>query len=222
MTTTDISHRATPPSTRPAQLDYILLDGSSSMREEWHTSLAAIETYVSGVARAGVDSRVILHVFDTTDPQWIARNLPISEWKSLISEPIGSHFGMTPLYDAIDLMGQELNRIDPTNASIVIVTDGEEMSSRFADLARAKAVLDWIRAKGWQVTFIGASFDNSAQAKALGADRQSALGVETRKLSSAAAELAKKRARHALYGTEIHFSDDERGRFGGLLGGPEA
>lgn len=204
------------------QLDYILLDGSGSMQDKWWDTLAAIEAYVQGTKAANIRSRVLLQTFDSTDRDCIQRDVPIHEWKSVIDEPIGAWWTSTPLYDAIRLMGSRLNDIDPPRCSIVIVTDGEENVSQFTTLDEAKAVLDWCRAKGWQVTFIGAEFNNWSQASKLGADAATSIGVQTKKLADATAALAKKRARYGLYGEDMHYSDDEKQQFGGYLNPPKA
>jgi hypothetical protein len=119
-------------------------------------------------------------------------------------------------------MATRLRDLDPPRASIVIVTDGDENSSRYTDLTQAKALLDWMRAKGWQITFIGAGFNNSRQARALGANEHTAIGVEKMRLTDATGALAKKRARYGLYGESMHYTDEEKQQFGGYLNGPNA
>ncbi|HEY0724709.1 MAG TPA: vWA domain-containing protein, partial [Pyrinomonadaceae bacterium] len=203
------------------QLDYILLDGSGSMQDKWWDTLAAVEAYVQGTKAANILSRVLVQTFDSNDKDCIQRDVPIAEWKSVLDEPIGAWWSSTPLYDAIRLMGSRLNDIDPPRASIVIVTDGDENCSQFTTLEEAKAVLDWCRAKGWQVTFIGAEFNNWSQASKLGADAATSIGVQTKKLADATAALAKKRARYGLYGEDMHYSDDEKQQFGGYLNPPK-
>lgn len=202
------------------QHDYILLDGSSSMQGKWFETLAAIESYVTTVKNANIKSKIILHIFDNTNRDYLARDLPIEDWQSLLTNPVGACWGSTPLYDAITLMGRRLRDLDPPRASIVIVTDGEENSSRFTDLTQAKAILDWCRAKGWQVTFIGANFSNAEQAHALGANEQTAIGVSQKLLVNAVTALARKRARYGLYGEAMHYTDQEQQQFGGFLTGP--
>ena len=205
---------------RETQHDYILLDGSGSMQDKWWDTLAAIQAYVDGLKAANVNSQIILHTFDTHDRDCVQRDVPIADWLDLKDAPIGAHFTSTPLYDGVVLMGRRLRDIDPPRCSIVIVTDGDENASRFADLTQAKAILDWCRAKGWQVTFIGANFNNAEQAAALGANDKTAIGVEQKHLTSAASALAKKRARYGLYGEDMHYSDDEKQSFGGYLNPP--
>jgi hypothetical protein len=117
-------------------------------------------------------------------------------------------------------MATKLRDLDPPRASIVIVTDGDENASKFTSSDQAKALLDWMRAKGWQITFIGADFNNRRQAHTLGANEHTSIGVQQKRLSDATAALAAKRARYGLYGEAMHYTDAEKQTFGGYLNGP--
>ena len=198
------------------QLDYILVDGSASMMNKWWDCMGALDGFISTLKAQGVSSHGIIQVFDSHDLDYVARDSEIGTWQTFGDDPIGAHWGATPLYDAIFLMGQKLQALDPEKASIVIVTDGEETGSQVND-TQARAVLDWCRAKGWQVTFIGCDFNNSKQARLLGADESNTVGVAKAKLLEAGAALGKKRAAHAKFGDDIEFNSDERKNFGGYL-----
>jgi hypothetical protein len=124
---------------------------------------------------------------------------------------------MTPLYDAINLMVRRLAALDPPKCSIVIVTDGDDTASVSTNVTQARALLDWCRAKGWQVTFLGADFNNMHQAALLGADASNSIGVQKQKLLEAGKSLGEKRAKHAKFGDDINFSPEERKTFGGYL-----
>lgn len=200
------------------QLDYILVDGSGSMMSQWHETLAAIDTYVDVLKAANANAQLILTVFDSTDISCTQRNHRLDTWTPLRHEPIGSHFNGTPLYDAINVMARTLRDLNPPNAHIVIVTDGADTHS-VTSITQAKAVLDWCRAKGWQVTFIGANFNNLQQAALLGSHPESCIGVEKSQLSPAAKALGTKRLRHIKTGAGIHFDDGEKQQFGGYLNG---
>lgn len=202
------------------QLDYILIDGSGSMQDKWWETLAALDGFMDTLRANNVHSHGIVHVFDSHDKESIQRDNTISEWPTFSQEPIGAHWGSTPLYDAIQLMGRRLRDLDPPKASIVIITDGDENSSRFTDETQAKSILDWCRAKGWQITFLGADFNNSSQALALGANEHNTIGVRKMKLLEAGKTLGQKRAIYGACGTDISFSDEEKENFGGYLGGP--
>jgi hypothetical protein len=198
------------------QLDYILVDGSASMMNKWWDCMGALDGFITTLKTQGVSSHGIIQVFDSHDLDYVARDSEIGTWRTFGDDPIGAHWGATPLYDAIFLMGQKLQAMDPDKASIVIVTDGEETGSQVND-TQARAVLDWCRAKGWQVTFIGCDFNNSRQAKLLGADESNSIGVQKAKLLEAGKAFGDKRAKHAKFGDDISFSPDERKNFGGYL-----
>jgi len=199
------------------QLDYFLIDGSGSMMDKWWESVSAIEQFNAVLASQNVSSHGIVHIFDNHNLSSIQRDAPLSDWASLKTEPLVSTWGMTPLYDAINLMVRELAALDPARCSIVIITDGDENGSRHTTSDQAKALLDWCRAKGWQVTFLGADFNNSRQAKLLGADASNSIGVQKQKLLEAGKALGEKRANNARYGSDINFTKDEQSNFGGYL-----
>jgi hypothetical protein len=197
------------------QLDYILLDGSSSMMGKWWDTIGALEAYVDVLKSQNINSHGIIQVFDSHNLDNVQRDDTLDNWTSLTD--VGAHWGMTPLYDAINLMGRKLRDLAPPRCSIVIVTDGDENGSRHTNHDQARAILDWCRAQGWQVTFLGADFNNSSQAKLLGADASNSIGVRKALLADAGKSLGEKRAKHALFGDDINFSEDERKNFGGYL-----
>src|SRR5215469_1093657 len=162
------------------QLDYILLDGSSSMLSKWWDTMGALDAYISVMKAQNIASTGIIQVFDSSNLDSEQRNSTLDTWGPL--DDIGANWGMTPLYDAINLMGRKLAALDPERCSIVIVTDGDENGSEHTSAAQARGILDWCRAKGWQVTFLGADFNNSKQAKLLGADDTNSVGVRKMKL----------------------------------------
>src|SRR4029077_4148078 len=125
-----------------------------------------------------IASHGILAQFSGTDEYLIYRDSTIATWPTFKDQPINNMWGGTALYDAIAQMCWELRDLDPPQATIVIVTDGQEMGSRNTDETQARAMLDWCRAKGWQVVFLGADFNNSRQAQALGADAHNSIGVQ--------------------------------------------
>jgi nitric oxide reductase activation protein len=213
-----LAHRTGPVSKTPEanDLDYMLVDGSASMQAKWWNFLTAGDVFLDESRKNGVKSHLVVHVFDTEDMEMIQRDEPLATAKTFAEEPLGSHFGGTPLYDAIVLMGMKLKERNPTKASIIIITDGDDLDSK-TKISDAKRVLDWCRAKGWQVTFIGCDFNNEAQAAMLGANASNTIGVDRKLLSAAARNLATKRAAYSRDGENIAFTDDEKKKFGGYL-----
>lgn len=211
-----ITIRSAPPKTMQ-QYDFILLDASSSMYDKWNDTLKAIQAYVQTLKWEQIDTHIQFHSFSTQSLECEHFNGPIALWNNIPTHMMG---GGTPLYDAISVMCFKLRELDPARAAITIGTDGEECDSRFTSEEQAKALLDWCRAKGWQVTIIGCEFNNSNLASRLGATSQSAIGVQKLRLTDAAKSLGKKRAHYSRTGEPMHFTDSERQQFGGYLAGP--
>lgn len=204
-----------------SDFDFILMDGSGSMSDKWWPMLQAIDQYISELKGQQVSTHITLHVFDDTNIALEQRNVGIAQWKTFAEEPIGAHFGTTPLYDAIVMMGRNIQKLNPDPSKgrrILIVTDGQDTGNLFADLNMAKNILDWLRNQGFQITFMGCDFNNSTQAKALGATPENSIGVRKEKLDEALKLLGQRAARHSRTGQDIHFSEDERKTFGGYLG----
>lgn len=202
------------------ELDYFLVDGSASMRDKWWDTLGAMDNWLKVLRDQNVASHGIVHVFDSYNIESVQRDSAIGTWPTFGDDPIGSTFGGTPLYDAINTMGRRLRDLDPKKASIVIATDGDDTGNEYTDEHQARAILDWCRAKGWQVTFIGCDFNNSKQAKLLGADESNSIGVARKMLGAAGEELGRKRARFSKGAEDMKFSDAEKKQFGGYLTGP--
>lgn len=203
-------------STAPKELDYFLIDGSGSMRDKWWDFLSAGDSFLNTCKQNGLQSHLVVHVFDTADIEMIQRDEPLHSAKTFQEEPLGSHFQGTPLYDAINLMGRRLKERNPSKASVIIITDGDDADSK-TTIAQARAILDWIKARGWQVTFFGCDFNNSRQAKLLGMDESNSIGVQQKLLSDAARNLAAKRGAYSRDGSDISFTDKEKQQFGGYL-----
>lgn len=211
------TNTTTTPTTLQTQIDFILLDGSGSMTDKWWPTLDAIDAYVMALQQQDINSHILMSVFDSYQIETLTRDCPINDYIPQSSDPAGSSWGTTPLYDAINLMARRLRDLDPPRCAITIFTDGDENASKSTTLTQAKALLDWMRAKGWQITFVGCDFNNQRQSALLGSSRQQAIGVQTALLSDATKALAAKRARYALYGDNMHFSESEQQQFGGYL-----
>lgn len=204
---------------RIATADLIIVDGSGSMYNKWASLMQAVDVFVGELT---VETQITLIQFSGSDhhgPEFVtARDCTPSQWAPVSTgefHPIG---GMTPLYDAINMAGRHARDTNPIKPGVVLyVTDGEENTSKTTQ-AQAKAILDWMRAKGWTVKFLGCDFDNSKQAALLGGGKAEAIGVSTARLTDATKALAKKRNLHAQYGAPMEWSEDDHQQFGGYLG----
>jgi von Willebrand factor type A domain len=218
---TSIMHQTTKDvdALKPPTADYIVVDGSGSMFTHWASSMQAIDAFVAELGN--LSTKLNMTIFDNhhgTTRFVTARDCTPETWSRVSNgetQPLG---GTTPLYDAINATGRMIRDANhPKPGSVLIVTDGDENASQTTQV-QAKQILDWLRAKGWQITFIGCDFDNSRQASLLGGNKQSAIGVSSARLTNATTALARKRNLHAQFGAPMHWSEDDHQQFGGYLG----
>jgi uncharacterized protein YegL len=83
--------------------------------------------------------------------------------------------GCTALYDAIGQTIAKLDNIteaeDNANVLMVIITDGQENSSREFEGGRIRKMVEARREKGWEFLFLGANIDSFAVSEGLGIAR---------------------------------------------------
>ena len=159
---------------REMQHDFILLDRSGSMQVLWSEALNSVNAYVKRLADDRVDTGVTLAAFDKDGEQFkfevIRDRIIPSTWKPVSLEDATPR-GMTPLNDAIGrivaLAKAGINGVKYDKLALIIMTQWLRMPAVIPHAA-AKALLDNCRAKNWQVIFLGADFDNAAQAASYG------------------------------------------------------
>lgn len=193
------------------QHDFILLDASGSMEGSmWKEALGSINGYVKKLADDGVDTGVTLVVFDTNEPFKIVRDrITPKTWRKVTDEDAHPRGG-TPLNDAT---GKLLDLAEAGNydkVAIIIVTDGEENSSREYTVPQIKARLDRVRAKNWQVIFLGANFDNAKQATMYGSSAGQHVNSSAGNMAHATRSIATARASYAVTGQSMSFTDEEK------------
>ena len=212
--------------TKPADAgrDYILVDRSGSMAGRWSDTIGGVNAYAQGLARDSATKGVRLTVatFDmnggvrcTFD---ILRDSVVADQWNDIGVNECSPRGGTPLFDAVGRLVALADKDAPAKAAIVIVTDGEENSSVELNRERAKQLLDRCRDKGWQIIFLGADFDNSAQGASLGNAVHSTVSAEAAQMNCALAETGAMRAKYTKTGASMTYSAEQRRRFAPSLG----
>jgi Mg-chelatase subunit ChlD len=202
------------------QHDFILLDRSGSMQALWSEAINSVNAYVKKLADDSVDTGVTLATFDKDGDQFkfevIRDRIIPSTWKP-VSNADAAPRGMTPLNDAIGrivtLAKAGINGTPYDKLALIIMTDGLENASREYSHAAAKALLDDCRARNWQVIFLGADFDNAAQAESYGHSASQTLAASAQQLRPAMEVTAAKRRSHALDATPIEYSAQEKRRF---------
>ncbi len=193
---------------------YILLDRSGSMQTRWTETIGALNAYVAGLGgeKATKKTEVTVAAFDNQDPYLVVRSaVKASDWTP-ISETEILPRGMTPLYDAIGKLVSTVRQDAPKKATIVIITDGAENGSRELKKDAAKSMLDELRAKQFDVVFIGADFDAFAQGSGLGNATGSTIVMKSGNYGDAMNVLSARSMAYASSGVIASFSDEDRKR----------
>ena len=164
---------------------YILLDRTGSMSNLWDEALTSVNAYAAAVGEAGegetalLETSVTLAVFDAQDGlqyDVLRENVAPDDWQAVTSDEVSPR-GMTPLFDAIGRIISTAESDNPEKAVIVIMTDGLENSSREITHEGARAALDRVEAKGWEVVFLGADFGKFDDAEAVGVSAAQTMAV---------------------------------------------
>ena len=174
------------------------------MASQWDEALGAINTYVKDLADKKVDTGVTLATFDGVNGlrfEIIRDRISPETWRP-VSNKDAEPRGMTPLNDAtakiVDLA--EHGKYD--KLALIIMTDGAENDSRelpgHQGAMAVKKMLDSCRAKGWQVIFLGANFDNAAQAASYGTMAGQTVNSSTKNLRATMGKMSDKRADYAV------------------------
>ena len=144
---------------------YVALDRSGSMSgERWTHAIDSINEYVNGLKKEKIEGTVNVTAFDTSGTsvrlEELVENQSIAYYEPLAHNVV-SPSGMTPLFDAAaNVMDRALeNNADRT--IVVIMTDGEENSSKEYNQNKIKEKVKLLEAKKWEVVFLGANFDVS-------------------------------------------------------------
>ncbi|MBI1340553.1 VWA domain-containing protein [bacterium] len=177
---------------------YVLLDRTGSMESIWPEALSSVNAYAKGLASLdggpSIDADVTVAAFDSQDGfqfDVVRKGVDPRKWRNVTNEDVSPR-GMTPLYDAIGRIVGMAEADRPEKAVIVIMTDGEENASRELTREGAKAALDRIRSKGWEVVFLGAEFAKFNDAEGVGQSTSRNMAVGKDQLNQSMERLAKK------------------------------
>lgn len=205
--------------TMNAVSSYILLDRTGSMSDIWDEALGSVNAYAAAVGKVedgeadDLETTVTLAVFDHQEGfqfDVLRKDVTPETWANVTNDEVSPR-GMTPLFDAINRTITMAEADNPEKAVIVIMTDGQENSSREVTYQGAKAALDRAEARGWEVVFLGAEFANFGDADAVGVDRSKQMAVSSGSLAITQERLAKK-ARDYGKGEEAEIIFDEEDR----------
>jgi uncharacterized protein YegL len=195
---------------------YILLDRSGSMQSLWVEALSSVNAYAKELANKkdgdAVDSHITLAVFDDQAGlqfDVLRRKQPALHWEKL-SDTDATPRGMTPLLDALGRIIALAETDNPDKAVIVVMTDGQENASKEVTREGAKAALDRAKAKGWDVVFLGANFDNIADAGSVGVFAGQQMSMAPGTMNESMARMAKKSRAYFARGQNHVFEEADR------------
>ncbi|MEQ1784966.1 MAG: vWA domain-containing protein, partial [Hyphomonadaceae bacterium] len=182
---------------------YILLDRSGSMQSLWVEALSSVNAFAKELANKpggpAVDSHITLAVFDSQDRlkfDTLRRKQPALHWEN-VTDREASPRGMTPLLDAMGRIIALAEGDNPDKAVIVVMTDGQENASQEVTRDGVKAALDRVKAKGWEIVFLGANFDNISDASSVGVQGGQQMAMSAGTMNESMSRLARKSRAYA-------------------------
>lgn len=167
---------------RTKVFNLIILDESGSMDCVWAQTISncneTLQTIFSAQKEfyATQDHFISIYTFQDAGPlksRYLLRNRPIAEARMLTAKDYRPN-GCTPLYDAVGETLTDLDAVAETHddavASVTIITDGEENSSRRYSGSDVAKIISRLKEKGWNFNIIGANIDVESLAKDLHID----------------------------------------------------
>jgi len=167
---------------RTKVFNLIILDESGSMDCVWAQTISncneTLQTIFSAQKEfyATQDHFISIYTFQDAGPlksRYLLRNRPIAEARILTAKDYRPN-GCTPLYDAVGETLTDLEAVAETHddavASVTIITDGEENSSRRYSGSDVAKIISRLKEKGWNFNIIGANIDVESLAKDLHID----------------------------------------------------
>lgn len=144
---------------------HVVLDRSGSMASIRKDAVGGYNEYVRGLP---AESTISLTIFDTGGIDLIRD--AVSPGAGIIADGEFIPRGGTPLYDAIGRVVGEMDvrSKDYGKVALVILTDGEENSSREFTRDKIAALIKAKQDAGWLVIYLGANQDAWAVGSAMG------------------------------------------------------
>jgi len=149
----------------------VILDKSGSMESVLDSTISGFNEYLTTLKKTQGNMRFSLTLFDTDSIDTPYVNVPVKNVKPLNKDTYIPK-AMTPLYDAVVNSVEELYKSvqDKKMAVVVVImTDGEENSSKQHDEKCVRELVEKLQKKGnWTFTYMGANQDAWANAAKYG------------------------------------------------------
>lgn len=193
---------------------YVALDRSGSMSgERWTHAVDSINEYIAGLKKEKIEGTVNVVAFDYGQSMRLI-DLVVDQsiaYYEPLAHDCTQPSGMTPLFDAA---ANVMDRAIENNAErtiVVIMTDGEENSSKEYTQAKIKDKVKVLEGKKWEVIFLGANFDVSHYTAGSGLASSKMRNVDMSNLNQRVAmysDLATSTVAYAKTGQAIDLSID--------------
>lgn len=198
--------------TKPLSV-YVALDRSGSMSgERWIHAIDSINEYIKGLQKEKVEGTVTVTAFDYGQKMrldTIVDNQSIAYFEALKHDVL-SPSGMTPLYDAAAHVMDRALEHNADRTVVVIMTDGEENSSKEYNQATIKSKVKVLTDRKWEVLFLGANFDVSSYTAGSGLASTKMRNVDMHNIKSRTAmytDLTKSTVAYASVGAAIDLTE---------------
>lgn len=194
-----------------------LLDETGSMNVRREETIVAVNNYLEGLREE--KAVVTFATFDTE--QGVNFRYTETKAKHIPDLTVDTYRpnAMTPLHDAVGKMVQIMQQQagDADKVLIVVVTDGEENSSREFDLNKIQTLIKQQEKTGWAFAYIGVSADAWAGGRQMGVADGSILNVKGDQVQRAmlshsratADYFADRVSAQDLYSRSRHLVDDD-------------
>lgn len=209
---------------------FILLDRSGSMSgARWENAIASINKYVDTLKADKINAEITLAAFDHTDMHqaWPGGLQMQPRHVNLISQDYGLSFtvlrdkvnikkfktlsanetaprGATPLYDATARLINMADNKNNDKTVIIIMTDGEENSSRTYNLSSIRDRIAACQNRGWEVVFLGAEFNADHIATSYGLSRDKVINSSLGNMERSMSFMAASSTAYAMTGEAIN------------------
>lgn len=153
----------------PSMHVVVVLDKSGSMGSVKSETMKMFNNYVSGLEKDKENSyRLSLSLFDTrVETRHV--DIPLADTEEL-DDVNYVPSGWTALYDAIGITISEVKKkvSEKEKVLMVVITDGEENSSKEYSSSQVKEMITGLEDKGWKFVYLGANQDAWANSQSLG------------------------------------------------------
>lgn len=140
-----------------------ILDRSGSMEACRDDTIGGFNAFVEDQKAQRPEDKLTLVQFDHEIVRTF-ENVPLKDVRPLTRETFVPR-GSTALLDAI---GDTIKGVSDPNPMLIILTDGEENSSRTYTKAHIKDLMEQKQKDGWKVIYLGANQDAFAEAGSIG------------------------------------------------------